>query len=201
MSSFMRAEVDADVVARAKCGDRAAHQAIYLAFARPVYRLVRRLMGSSALAEELLQDVFVEILTNCASYRGDGPFGAWVRRIAVRKCLMQIRSPWRRVRMIGESRSQDEELETLVHPGSHHDCAVLATIDIERAFARLEPLSRAVVWLHDVEGYTHGEIAEAFGRSISFSKSQLARAHARLREALSAREEVPPSCTHPSTIS
>src|SRR6266581_2006353 len=59
--------------------------------------------------------------------------------------------------------------------------AVPARIDLERAFEQLSEMSRAVVWLHDVEGYTHEEIAESMGKTVSFSKSQLARAHARLR--------------------
>ncbi len=59
--------------------------------------------------------------------------------------------------------------------------AVPVQIDLERAFERLSETSRAVVWLHDVEGYTHEEIAEQMGKTVSFSKSQLARAHARLR--------------------
>jgi RNA polymerase sigma-70 factor (ECF subfamily) len=62
--------------------------------------------------------------------------------------------------------------------------AVGAGIDLERAFEGLSETSRAVVWLHDVEGYTHEEIAERMGRTVSFSKSQLARAHARLRRRL-----------------
>jgi DNA-directed RNA polymerase specialized sigma24 family protein len=53
---------------------------------------------------------------------------------------------------------------------------------VERAMATLAPTARAIVWLFEVEGYSHEEIAKAFGRSVSFSKSQLARAHARLRE-------------------
>ena len=54
-------------------------------------------------------------------------------------------------------------------------------LDLERALERLTPAARLVVWLHDVEGYTHEEIASATDRTPSFSKSQLARAHARLR--------------------
>src|SRR2546422_397666 len=61
---------------------------------------------------------------------------------------------------------------------------VPAQIDLERAFERLSETSRAVVWLHDVEGYTHEEIAEQMGKTVSFSKSQLARAHVRLRRML-----------------
>jgi len=63
-----------------------------------------------------------------------------------------------------------------------------ANIDLERAFEQLTDTSRAVVWLHDVEGYTHEEIGELMGKSVSFSKSQLARAHVRLRGMLGAGE-------------
>jgi RNA polymerase sigma-70 factor (ECF subfamily) len=65
--------------------------------------------------------------------------------------------------------------------------------------ASLPPLTRTVVWLHDVEGYTHAEIARLTGRTVSFSKSQLARAHQRLRELLDPKSESLP-CTHLSTI-
>jgi RNA polymerase sigma-70 factor (ECF subfamily) len=66
-------------------------------------------------------------------------------------------------------------------------------LDIEKALAELSPLSRAVLWLHDVEGYTHEEIASLLNRSVSFSKSQLSRGHARLR-ALLADEGKDPTC-------
>jgi RNA polymerase sigma-70 factor (ECF subfamily) len=56
--------------------------------------------------------------------------------------------------------------------------------DLERALNALTPVARSIVWLHDVEGYTHGEIARLFGRTVSFSKSQLARAHEELRDLL-----------------
>jgi len=67
-------------------------------------------------------------------------------------------------------------------------------IDVERALAALPPTARAVVWMFEVEGYSHEEIARAFGRSVSFSKSQLARAHVRLR-AWFEPQEIRPSCT------
>ena len=71
--------------------------------------------------------------------------------------------------------------------GGHGSASVVpARIDLERAFEQLTETSRAVVWLHDVEGYTHEEIAELMGRTVSFSKSQLARAHIRLRQMLDA---------------
>jgi RNA polymerase sigma factor (sigma-70 family) len=63
-------------------------------------------------------------------------------------------------------------------------------MDLETALQRLSDTARSVVWLHDVEGYTHEEIAEMMGKTTSFSKSQLARAHAKLRAWLG--EEVKP---------
>ena len=65
---------------------------------------------------------------------------------------------------------------------------VALALDLERAFESLSETSRAVVWLYDVEGYTHEEIAELMGKTVSFSKSQLARAHARLRRQLGGAE-------------
>src|SRR2546429_9206909 len=85
-----------------------------------------------------------------------------------------------------------EELheEAAAGPGG---AGIPARIDLERAFERLSETSRAVVWLHDVEGYTHEEIAEQMGKTVSFSKSQLARAHVRLRRMLD--EGVSRGCT------
>jgi RNA polymerase sigma-70 factor (ECF subfamily) len=77
------------------------------------------------------------------------------------------------------------------------DAAFALQTDLDAALKRLAPLSRAVVWLHDVEGYTHSEIGRLLGRTASFSKSQLARAHERLREALATHDmyDEPLSCT------
>jgi RNA polymerase sigma-70 factor (ECF subfamily) len=130
------------------------------------------------VAQDLLQDVFVEILRNVRDYRGSGSFAGWARSIAVNKALMYLRSPWHR------------GLTWLATDGviSMHEEAVLDTApmdeDLERALEALPALSRAVVWLHDVEGFTHAEIARLFRRTVSFSKSQLARAHEQLRETL-----------------
>ena len=87
----------------------------------------------------------------------------------------------------------------LPDPTLQPDAEIAARSDLERALATLPPLTRSVVWLHDVEGYTHGEIAAMLGGTPSFSKSQLARAHARLRELLDGPNESL-TCTHVSNI-
>ena len=160
------------IVARAQAGDEAALEALYRAFEAPVYNLVRRMRRRPEDAEDVLQETFLELVRNIKQYRGEGHLWGWVRRIASTKALMRIRRD--------SIRATEELDEEPGKPAMH----VGANIDLERAFERLSQTSRAVVWLHDVEGYTHEEIAEQMGRTVSFSKSQLARAHARLRRLL-----------------
>lgn len=166
---------DPDVLARAKDGDAVAHAKLYEEFAPMVYTLARRVLCSASQAEDVLQETFIEVLRNVESCRGHLEFGPWVRRIAVNRCLMYLRSPWvarRIVATLSEPATDDDA-------GGAHERIVL-----ERALAALSGTARAVVWLHDVEGYTHEEIGRLMGRTASFSKSQLARAHDRLRDLL-----------------
>jgi RNA polymerase sigma factor (sigma-70 family) len=123
-----------------------------------------------------LQETFVEVLRNVGSCRGHAEFGPWVRRIAVNKCLMHLRSPWVARRARADAADELSPAQEDACPGEQ--------ASLERALAALSPTARAVIWLHDVEGYTHEEIARFMGRTASFSKSQLARAHERLRDLL-----------------
>ncbi|PZN32492.1 MAG: RNA polymerase subunit sigma-24 [Proteobacteria bacterium] len=193
MSQTESHDIPPEVIRAASAGDPAAHAAIYRAYSRPVYTLIRRLVVRPAVADELFQDVFVQVLRSIGDYSGAGSFGGWVRRIAVRKCLMYLRSPWHRAVLWLDAPERDAE-PALPDPGPRVDAQAAAQADLERALAALPALSRTIVWLHDVEGYTHEEIARLFGRTVSFSKSQLARAHARLRELLDPQVESWP-CT------
>jgi RNA polymerase sigma-70 factor (ECF subfamily) len=195
MSAFLDSDVSPDVLARARFGDTVAQEAIYRAFERPVRTLARRLVAGRAAAEDVAQDVFVEVLTRLEQYEGRGSFAGWVRSICVSKCLMLLRSPWRRGLSWVDSLAR---LEAEPEPvGRASSCAADA-VDLERALTRLGDTARAVVWLHDVEGYTHAEIGALLGGTASFSKSQLARAHARLRELLE-HDGVGTSCMPVST--
>jgi RNA polymerase sigma factor (sigma-70 family) len=181
MSAFLDSDLPPDAVARARAGATDAQETIYRAFQRPVRTLARRLVSRAAVAEELAQDVFIEVLQSLRQYDGRGSFAGWVRAITVRKCLMHLRSPWQRSLRWVEALT-DGDLGTEAAAGEHHGPA--AALDLERALAQLGDTARVVVWLHDVEGYTHAEIGVLLGGTASLSKSQLARAHARLRELL-----------------
>jgi RNA polymerase sigma-70 factor (ECF subfamily) len=182
MSAFLDSDLPPDAVPRARAGDVAAQEAIYRAFHKPVRTLARRLVPRASQAEDLAHDVFVEVLQSLAQYDGRGSFAGWIRTITVRKCLMHLRSPWHRgLRWV----------EGLMPPDADAPAGNLAdanrsgqSLDLERALAQLGDTARAVVWLHDVEGYTHAEIGALLGGTASLSKSQLVRAHARLRELL-----------------
>ncbi len=169
-------EADSAVIAAARAGDPSAHARLYELFAPLVYTLGRRMLVSQALAEDVLQETFLEVLGKIDSFRGDAGFGFWVRRIAVNKCLMHLRSSW----VSRRSGLEPPELASIDDGAEQLEQRVA----LETALAMLTPTARAVVWLHDVEGYTHREIAESMGKTASFSKSQLARAHERLREVL-----------------
>lgn len=185
MATLAQIDIPPEVLARARSGDAGAQAEIYAALAPAAFGLIRRLAGNRSLADDLFQETMLMLYQRLGDFRGEAPLGAWVRQIAVTRCLMYLRSPWHRARLLA-GRDQDSDnwyeahLPTTAAPSAE-------SLDVERALASLTPTARAVVWLFEVEGYSHEEIARAFGRSVSFSKSQLARAHGRLREWLEPR--------------
>jgi RNA polymerase sigma-70 factor (ECF subfamily) len=205
MRRLLHIEVPAEVVRGAREGRPEAQSAVYRAYSDGVYALIRRLVPRPAVADDLFQDTFVEVLQSIGQFRGEAPLGAWIRRIAVSKCLMYLRSPWNRrlLWLDGQGTSPQDTgvgstpLDSLVEAPAA-DSGI--RIDLDAALERLSPAARAVLWLHDVEGYTHVEIAALCGKTVSFSKSQLMRAHLRLRELLEDRIEVK-ACMPVSTSS
>ena len=178
---------------RACAGEEAARCSLYLALGPATFSLIRRLVGARAVAEDVFQDTMMIFYERLAQFRREGPLGAWLRQIAVSRCLMHLRSPWRRLRLSldpADAASGSELQRALpVTPAYREEY-----LDLERALATLAPTARAVLWMYEVEGYSHPEIAAVFGRSVSFSKSQLARAHLRLRAWFEPQGNRPP-CT------
>ncbi len=196
MPSIADIDLAPGTLERARAGEIDALEAIYRSFAPGVTTLARRLLGRLTAAEDLAQDVFVDVLTKLDQYDGRGSFAGWVRSITVTRCLMQLRSPWRRgLRLVTHvgAESRSGEAEPVAPEGAQ------LGLDLERALDRLGETARLVVWLHDVEGYTHAEIGALLGGTPSLSKSQLARAHERLRELLEPSGVIQP-CMPVSTI-
>jgi RNA polymerase sigma factor (sigma-70 family) len=187
MSKFADIQIDPAIVKRAARGDAKAHEIIYRAFSAPVYSVCLRFTRVPAQAEDLLQDTFMEVIRSVSKFRGEAPLGMWIRRIAISKALMFLRSAWH---SRGQSLDDDWEEMTFESRGLPLNSARQdQAMDLEVALANLPEVSRTVVWLHDVEGFTHKEIADFMGKTESFSKSQLSRAYQRLRPMLDAEIE------------
>jgi len=186
MQRLAEIEVSEVELAAARGGDVAARRILFDKVAPGTLGIIRRIVRQKAMAEDLLHDTLIAMFEHLPEFRGEAPFGAWVRRIAVSRCLMAFRSPWHRARLTLDAWMESGTAGTPPDEGRESDL-----IDLDRALARLAPLTRTVVWLYDVEGWSHEEIAQAFDRSVSFSKSQLARGHARLRDQLIAPVNLP----------
>ena len=174
MAGFSDIHLSADVSQRLLRGDRIAVGEAYREMAGAVMGLAVRILQDRGLAEEVVQDTFVELMQSAAQISDPQSIVGWVRRVAINGCLMRLRSPWH-VRRKDVLEPSAAVLDHRTGMGRQEGFEL-----IERAFAQLAPRARAVMWMHEVEGYTHQEIGEILGKSRSYSKSQLARAYAKL---------------------
>jgi RNA polymerase sigma-70 factor (ECF subfamily) len=177
-------------VQRAIAGDEAAMRALWSRHAPHIDVVVRRLVGGDHdLAADIAQEVWIQIFRALPTYRGDSQFGTWAHRIAVNRTLNALRQRRRLASL--ETNDVDEECAA-VEPDAER--GILAA-SIEAATAQLSPGARAVFVMHDVEGFTHEEIAAALGITAGGSKSQLFKARAKLRRLLAHLIDAPMSAT------
>ena len=159
-------------------GDEAAMRSLWSRHAPHIDAVVRRLVGNDLdVAADIAQEVWIQIFKALPQYRGDSQFGTWAHRIAVNRTLNALR----KTRRLAKIETDVEEDTAMVEPEPER-LLVMATI--ENAAAKLSPGARTVIMLHDVEGYTHEEIAERLGITSGGSKSQLFKARAKLRTLL-----------------
>ncbi|HEY0527788.1 MAG TPA: RNA polymerase sigma factor [Gemmatimonadaceae bacterium] len=162
---------------RAIAGDERALQRLWSQHAPHIDAVVRRLCGDAELAADISQEVWMQIFRALPSYRGDSQFGTWAHRIAVNRTLNALR----KVRRIAKLEVDIEDDSVLTEQDGDR---TFVAESIEQAMAKLSPGARAVFVLHDIEGYTHGEIGTELGITPGGSKSQLFKARARLRKLL-----------------
>ena len=187
-TSAFQIDLPSALIERVKSGDTAAFEQIYRRFERPVYTLALRMLGDAEAARDALHDAMLKAFQRIAQYRGDAPFWAWLRQIAMNEALMRLRGGERfTVSMESVGVDSDALADDAPAPWAHADARMF-----EHALAQLPALTRSVLWLYHVEGFTHPEIAAAMRKSTSFSKSQLARGTARLRTLLNPEPEAMP---------
>jgi len=165
-------------VARSRAGDVGAFEEVYRATVGRVHAICLRMCRDHHEAEELVQESYVRAWQKLATFRGDSLFTTWLHRLVVNVVLGHFRSSGRRLDQVA---SDDELLgvESTAPPQSG------LALDLDRAIATLPVGARTVLVLHDVEGYTHEEIASLCGVAVGTSKAQLSRARGLLRKVLS----------------
>jgi RNA polymerase sigma-70 factor (ECF subfamily) len=175
-------DTDGALVRAARDGDMRAFEALYRRHVGRVHGVIARLVGGhGARAEDLAQEAFVKAWQALPAYRFESAFGTWLHRLAVNTALMDLRARRSRPSLDGD----EDALEGLgdIDSAGH---ATALSMDLERAVATLPPRARAVLVLHDVEGWKHEEIAVELGMAVGSSKAQLHRARGLLRTRLGA---------------
>jgi RNA polymerase sigma factor (sigma-70 family) len=169
-------DLERAVVARAAAGDTAAFERLYRTHVGRIYSLARRMIGEDE-ADDVTQDVFVRAWRNLARFRGDSTFGTWLYRLAINVVLG-------RRSQLATHRSRYEVDDGIAETRASRPVRVDLRVDFDAALDRLPRGAREVFVLHDVEGYTHEEIAGMLEVTPGTSKSQLHRARMTLRQHL-----------------
>jgi RNA polymerase sigma factor (sigma-70 family) len=172
MGSGFDIDLDELTLAGAKRGDMRACEKIYRKFHAQAYTVAVRICNNRELAQDVTQEAFITAFKRMHQYRGDSPFWGWLRRVVVNHAISALRKL---------PRHDAVELEDYMTPSNGDQNSLGQCMDLEQALAQLSDEDRMVVWLHDVEGYKHREIAKLAGKSESYSKTRLNRARARLR--------------------
>ena len=173
---------DNTLVRAARDGDMRAFEALYRRHVGRVHGVIARLVGGhGARAEDLAQEAFVRAWQALPAYRFESAFGTWLYRLAVNTALMELRARRSRPQMDGD----EDAFDNIGGVDSAGHVTALS-IDLERVVATLPPRARAVLVLHDVEGWKHEEIAIELGMAVGSSKAQLHRARGLLRTRLGA---------------
>jgi RNA polymerase sigma-70 factor (ECF subfamily) len=168
-------KVDEMTLAQARRGQLPACERIFRLFQQPAYSVAFRICQCPETAQDITQEAFITVFRKIRQFRGDSPFWGWLRRVVVNQAISHLR----RRPGLRELEFQDHHA---VAEGEQERVGL--ALDLEAALAALDDEDRTVVWLHDVEGYGHREIADLFDKSESFSKTRLSRARARLRAML-----------------
>lgn len=173
---------DFGLARRAHAGEMSALEELYRRHNRRVYSLCLRMTANIHEAEDLTQEVFIKLLKELGSFRGESAFTTWLHRLTVNVVLMYFR----RHRIRFERPTEKVEMPEQLSPGTERPdrLTVVERISLDEALAKLPPGYRAVFVLFDVEGYTHEEVGRLLGCSEGTSKSQLFKARAKLRALL-----------------
>ena len=173
MGSGIDIDVDELTLAAARRGDMRACEKIYRRFHQQAFTVAVRICKSRELAQDVTQEAFITAFKRIHQYRAESPFWGWLRRVIVNHAISALRKL---------PRHEAVEFEDYMTTSRADQDGIGDCMDLGQALEQLSAEDRMVVWLHDVEGYKHREIAKLVGKTESYSKTRLNRARAKLRE-------------------
>ena len=168
------------LIRAAAAGDTSAYERLYRCHAPRLFAVLWRLCGGQqARAEDALQEAFLQAWKALPGFRFESSLATWLHRLGVNAALMDLRT-----RAGGHDHDSLDDMEGGLPELAVHDRCAGTERDLERALAMLPPRARAVLVLHDIEGWKHHEIAEQLQMAVGSSKAQLHRARGLLRARL-----------------
>lgn len=167
-------------------GDVEAFEKIYRRYYHRVFGVCLRMIRNVTQAEDLTQEVFIQLFRKIHSFRGESSFSTWLHRLAINQVLMHFRKP----NVKTEQTTEDGTMPIRIVKGTENPnkMAILDHISLLEAIGKLAPGYRTIFILHDVEGYEHEQISQMLGCAIGTSKSQLHKARMKLRNLLGNRK-------------
>jgi RNA polymerase sigma-70 factor (ECF subfamily) len=188
-------------ISGAQAGDQRCFESLYNRHKRHIYSLCLRMSRNTAEAEDLTQEVFLQMFRKVATFRGDSAFSTWLHRVAVNVVLMHLRK--KSLPIVAEP-LESQPADRAKNEIGKIDETLAVSIDrivLERSVKSLPPGYRVVFVLHDVQGYEHKEIARLMRCSVGNSKSQLHKARLKLRSHLESEHGRRPTQTwHPTAV-
>jgi RNA polymerase sigma-70 factor (ECF subfamily) len=185
-ASSAHADLLLEWLERCRAGDTLAMAAIYDHFKSSLYGLAFRYTRNHAVAEDLLQDIFVKVFSNIHTLDNDNTFVGWLYRIAVNTCLSHLRVNKR----VYRKEIPFDDLEGYLSYKDSHRPEDMMTKTLDEAIQRLSPRLKSVFMLHDIQGFKHEEVAQIMDCSVGTSKSQLFKARMRIREYLEKKQMI-----------
>lgn len=171
-----------ELISQAQQGDMQACKVIYTTYADASFSLAFRISGNHSTAQDIVQEAFIKVISKIKNYKNEGVFAGWLRRIVLNESINRIKSE-NRIHLVDLEETKELPTNDLFDQNWLSACR-----DLDVLLINLSATARAVLLLHEVEGYNHKEIAAMYGRSESFSKVTLSRAYASLKEQIRKEE-------------
>ncbi len=164
--------VSKKTILNAQNGDEGSLEEIYITYAQACFRLAYRILGKRDMAEDIVNSVFIIVIQKIANFNNSGSFAGWLRKIALNETLKHVQ----KLKTLEHRAAFLDDTADYEHAETFDHAWFESCNDLSKLTEAMSPQLRAVLYLHEIEGYSHKEIANMFNKTESFSKQSLSRA-------------------------